>query len=381
MYFKLITSLLLAAVITLAACNRVNEIHPNGKRVTIGLIASGPAGEEADSHFASDAMRWFLSREPYLPDGTEMQLLIEHDNDTAEGLEVALRKLAEQEEVIAAVVFSESDIILQKLAVFDELALPVLAAKATNPEVVRDSQYISQLSFDDEFQGAVAAMYVRDELELKRVTLINKPDSVHSRYLGEEFVRRFESVGGQILSDESMATTPAELTRQLQQARDARTQLLFLTPGYEGVLAVLQQLQEMNWHPRVMVSDGVLANVATNYPESLDIFEGVIATDVASPDMYLPPRGRRLIRGFDMFGGELNTHSILAIEATDLLQQTLADCVDEISRLCFQKHLRRTGVFMGVLGHIGFSKSGTAQRPVVVQQIRRGKRDFLVRVY
>ena len=323
MYFKLITSLLLAAVITLAACNRVNEIHPNGKRVTIGLIASGPAGKEADSHLASDAMRWFLSREPYLPDGTEMQLLIEHDNDTAEGLEVALRKLAEQEEVIAAVVFSESDIILQKLAVFDELALPVLAAKATNPEVVRDSQYISQLSFDDEFQGAVAAMYVRDELELKRVTLINKPDSVHSRYLGEEFVRRFESVGGQILSDESMATTPAELTRQLQQARDARTQLLFLTPGYEGVLAVLQQLQEMNWHPRVMVSDGVLANVATNYPESLDIFEGVIATDVASPDMYLPPRGRRLIRGFDMFGGELNTHSILAIEATDLFGAVL----------------------------------------------------------
>ena len=131
----------------------------------------------------------------------------------------------------------------------------------------------------------------------------------------------------------------------------------------------------------VMVRDGILAYVTTNHPDSLDIFEGVLATDVATPGMYLPRRGRRLIQGFDMFAGELNTYSVLAIEAADLLQQTLADCENDMSRPCFQKHLRRTGVFMGVLGHIGFSESGTAQRPAVIHKIHRGKRVFVARVY
>lgn len=381
MYFRLIASLFLVAATILPACNSSYEIHPNGKQVSVGLIARGIPGDGADSHLASQAMMWFLSREPYLPDGTEMQLVVEHDHDSAAGLEAAMRKFAKQENIVAVVVFSESDLILQNLALFDELALPVLAAMATNPEVVRNNQYISQLSFDDEFQGAVAALYVREELEVKRVTLLNKPASAHSSYLAQEFVRRFELVGGEILADGPMATTPAELRRQLQQAREAETQLLFLTQGYEGVLAVLQHLHDMDWQPMVMVRDGILAYVTTNHPESVDIFEGVIATDVATPGMYLPRRGRRLIQGFDMFAGELNTYSVLAIEAADLLQQTLADCDNDMSRPCFQKHLRRTGVFMGVLGHIGFSESGTAQRPVVIHQIHRGKRVFVARVY
>lgn len=374
-------AIVLVLLLCVFACHREAAIEPNGQSVTVGLIVSGTRPQYPADDEVAMAVRWFFSVYPFLADGTSVDVAVHYDGDSIDGLTSAYTALSKQQNLVVLISFSRSDLLLQASKEGDALAVPIIAAIASNPDVATSSDMISLLSFDDRFQGAIAALFVRDELLIERAAVFSDPSSRYSSYLAQEFASKFQSVGGILSAQvklESSERLDADLLRTLR-AQD--TEMLYVTVEADSALEIARQLDAMDWHPRVMVSDGVLANWVENSSDSLHLVQGVLAADLFSPGMRLPSRGKTLRRQFKLADGEFTTSSIMAIDAANLLWQAMSHCASPGRSGCVQKRIRDFDEFDGVLGRMGFTEQGHARRPLIINRIDGDQRRFFARVF
>ena len=101
--------------------------------------------------------------QPLLDNGDRIEIVFKDDQDDPERSVRALKELVENEKVSAVLTFSSSGPVLAMAKVADIYRTPILAALATHPEVTQTSEFVSQVCFDNQLQGKVAALFVRDE--------------------------------------------------------------------------------------------------------------------------------------------------------------------------------------------------------------------------
>ncbi len=365
----------------LAGCPRQEAVVPNGHTVAIGVVttplAGGPIGEEPEVQ----AMEWYFRQHPLTSSGTKVELVVLDDGGTVAGLQKALRLLDARPDLAVAVSFAPSDRLLRIAETADETGLPILAAVATNPNVARSSELISLLSFDDRFQGQVAALYARNELDLRRAAVLALPRSRYAQFLAAKFREELENEGGQVVHWSDVASDGPALARAVAEARAADAELLYLALDQELSLAATETVAAMDWAPVIMVTDGVLAAWIRRFPDRLESAEGVMATDLYAPGMYLPPAGEAMLKSYGRRGRPVDIHAVLGLEAAEFLRYVMGQCGDTPGRSCAQRTIRGTRDFVGALGKIGFSPEGLAERPIAINRLRDGKREFVVRVY
>lgn len=326
-------------------------------------------------------MAWYLETRPLTDAGTRVELVVEDDGGTVAGLQKALRRLAGRQDLAVVVSFAPSDRLLRVVETVNELGLPVIAAVATNPNVVRSTDLVSLLSFDDRFQGQVAALYARNELGLERAAVFTLPESRYAQFLAGQFRAELENEGGRIVHWKDLESDGPPLAKAVAEAREAGAQMLYLALDQELSLAAVETVASIGWSPVIMVSDGVLAAWIRHFPDRLEDADGVIGTDLYAPGMYLPPAGEALLERYARRGRPVGTHAVLALEAAELLRNVMGRCGQVPHRSCVQARLRETGDFVGALGKIGFTTEGLAERPIVINRLRDGAREFVVRVY
>jgi len=186
--YILITLLL----VLLSACGEEQQrIKASGKIIKIGVIGPMSGSEQPLGTDSLEGIRTALHMHPYLNNGDAIELIIEDDRNEPELTIKAFKKLVEMDKVAAVILSSTSGSALAVNEIADNYQTPVLALLATHPQISRDTKFVSQICFDNVFQGKVAALFVRDELLIDRVAVFSNEDSIYSSSLDEEFIRMF----------------------------------------------------------------------------------------------------------------------------------------------------------------------------------------------
>ena len=154
--------------------------------------------------------------------------------------------------------------------------------------------FISQLCFDDDFQGTVAALFVRDELLIDKVAVFSNPGSAYSSHLASEFERKFKSLGGEITDMISFTEETGDLSKVIKSVHDKTPELLYLPISAKDVIRIIREVQELGWNPKMMGSDGLISTMLAKHEEELDLVEGMLASDFFAHGMsFYTPFGKK----------------------------------------------------------------------------------------
>ncbi|PPA78776.1 MAG: hypothetical protein C00003105_00946 [ANME-2 cluster archaeon HR1] len=132
----------------------------------------------------------------------------------------------------------------------------------------------------------------------------------------------------------------------------------------------------------MMGSDGLLATVLTQHKEESGLLEGILATDLYSNLMPLTSFGKEATKSFhSLFDGRATTYAALGAEGYALLLNAMNRCSTPGNRACINQMIHNTSDFTGVMGKIWIKSNGKAVRPLVVNTIKHGRLEFVVKVY
>ncbi|NLZ76026.1 MAG: ABC transporter substrate-binding protein [Erysipelotrichia bacterium] len=115
-----------------------------------------------------------------------------------------------------------------------------------------------QMCFSDPNQGVGSADYIKEHNLGTKVAIIYKSDCVYSTGIAQKFVARAGEIGLEIVFqgafDDSSAT---DFTTQLQGAKAAGADVLFLPIYYEPASSILKQASDMGYAPIFFGVDGM----------------------------------------------------------------------------------------------------------------------------
>lgn len=374
--------MLIVILLMLPACEEIPAIQPSGKQITIGII--GPMTGE-DRAKGEDGLRGIKAARhlmPYLDNGDALELVVEDDHNDSQETTRLIRWMAEEKQVAAILLLSSSAQALKAGAIADAYKLPVLTLPATHTDVVKDREYISQLAFDNYFQGRVAAMFLRDDLLLDRVAIVSNVTSFNSTQLAEEFIRKFTASGGQVTDSFILDQIADDYVAAMRQAQAKGAEALYLPVGAGNVLDLVEAARESGWDPVILGSDGLLATVLTQYADQGKMLEGIYATDFFSHYMPRTDFGERVGKVYgQLFDVASNTYTGLGSEGYMVLASAMNRCEDKTDRDCINRMVRDSRNLEGVIGYISISEDGRGMRPIVVNAIRNGQMEYIVKVY
>ena len=369
-------------------CDREVEIQPSGKVIRLGVV--GPfSGEHAGKgNNAIEGISVAMQYAPLLNNGDKLELVIEDDQNKPEQTVAAVDRLVNEKHVSAIILMSTSESALEIRSQVNKLEIPVLAMLATHPDVTRDNNYISQLCFDDVFQASVAALFVMDELLLDTAAVFTNEESQHSSILAAEFIRKYQTVGGKVI-DTILVHDDQNYKDKLEFLREKGTRLLYLPVTAKTVIEIQRAATEIGWNPVIMSSDGLAATVFNDYRDVMSLLEGIYAIDfIAQDDKTIDKvlKNASFWKKLDNIYKSQNkdvatTYTALGAESLMLLSNALNRCEDPQDRSCINRMLRNTKNFQGMAGKVSILENGKASRPLVVNAIRDGRLDFIVKVY
>lgn len=352
----------------------------SGKTVRIGLIApfSGPDKEWGDISLLGSQVA--LKLQPYLQNGDKPEIIQADDGNDPVHTRAALKKLVEVDEVSAILISSGSTATLEAVKAADSYQTPILALLASHPEV-GDANWVTQFVFDDNLQGNIAALYIRDEMFIEQAAVFTDPDNPHSRFLAAEFAQKFEETGGSVemISLKGIDNNYSPVIERLHQNS---LEFLYLPLSAEQVLAIEQAVREIDWNPMVMVSDGVLSAIRLQHEDKLHIVDGMLATEIYSTSLPPTPYGRKAAEVYrESPDAKRNTFAALACEGTSIILTAMDRCGKSSDKSCINKNLRTLGDFTGIFDKIRITSNGKTERPVYINTIEGSELKFLVKVY
>ena len=375
-------AILIALVFLFNGCDQQSAIQPSGKKIKVGIIGPFSGSDLAKGKDGLKGIKAAMQLQPYLENGDGVELVVEDDQNEPSLTVKALEKLTESDKVSAILILSSSDPVLEIAPIADTYKTPILALIATHPDVTINTSFVSQLCFDDTFQGTVAALFIKDDLLIDTVAVFSNPDSSYSSYLAAQFMRKFKSLGGRITETVSITQETDDYTNILESIRNKKTELLYLPITSKDIIQIVKALKKMGWKPEMMGSDGLLATVLTQHKEESGLLEGILATDLYSNLMPLTSFGKEATKSFhSLFDGRATTYAALGAEGYALLLNAMNRCSTPGNRACINQMIHNTSDFTGVMGKIWIKSNGKAVRPLVVNTIKHGRLEFVVKVY
>jgi len=374
--------IILIATMMITACEREPAIEPSGKTISIGIIGPMSGDDFAKGQEGIKGIKVAQYIQPYLNNGDVMELVVKDDENNPDQTASLIKWMAEEKKVAAILLLSTSASALKAGAYADSYKIPVLTLLATHTDVTKDRQYISQLSFDNNFQGQVAAQFVKDDLLLDRVAVISDNDSFYSTELAGEFIRKFTAVGGIITGSLVVDQVSGNYAEALEKLKGGRTELLYMPIKADQVLQIIKAAKEIKWAPELMGGDGLLATVLNQYRDQVHYLEGMYATDFFSKHMPLTQYGDKARKMYEsMFDSNISTYAGLGAEAHTVLQTAMNKCTAAENRECINKNIRSTENLTGIAGRLAITGEGKGVRPLIINAIRRGELGYVVKVY
>ena len=376
--------LLILLIFLLPACEQqAPPITPSGRVVKIGVIGPMSGPDKAMGLETLRGIKLSIHMNPYLKNGDKIELVTRDDRDTPKLTVKALDTLARSERITSVLLLSASASCLAAKTVANSQKVPTLVILGTHPDITKNTKFVSQICFDNTFQGKVAALFVYDELLLDEVAVFNDSDSFYSTSLADEFVKQFMKIGGDITDIVSLkAGKDNDYKALLSNVRKHKPDLLYLPVNIHHAFAILQAIQSMGWYPECMTGEGLLAQALSHYPDDIHLFDGLLSIDFYSSTVPLTPYGKRAVREFKrLYGYRGNPFTALGVEGMDILRYAMNRCEIPNDRACVNDKIRDTKNFEGLMGRITIRPDGKAERPLIVNRIRGGKIYGVVKVY
>lgn len=358
-------------------CEGDKSVVDTGKTVKIGVIAplSGNVKQWGESGLLGVETAIDLARSTLK--NVRIELIEVDDGNDPERAKDALRELVDDHQVSAILILSGSDSTIGVAELADQYETPIVSTLSSHPAVT-ENQWLSQIMFDDNFQGTVAALFVLDELLINKVGIVKNSGDSHATILAEQFSRRFRDAGREI---DIIDIAVVGVEKAVDQLRRKKLEFVYLPVGADEVIDFERAARAIGWNPQVMVGDGILSLVLLDQERDVYLADGMFATDIYSDGVQLTEYGKIVTSRFKkLFSEPGTTITALSCEGASILFKAVEFCGQEPDKSCINRMLRSGKEHEGIFGTVLIDSDGKAERPIFINRIKNGSLQFILEV-
>ncbi|MCL4876937.1 MAG: branched-chain amino acid ABC transporter substrate-binding protein [Anaerolineae bacterium] len=305
--------------------------------------------------------------------GYQIELVIEDDQCTGEGATTVANLFASDPDLYAVVGHVCSGASIPASDVYADARIPMVSPSSTaGAFTARGLDVANRVAFNDNIQGVVAARYIYDVLESRRIAVLHD-NSSYGEGLASTVAETFESLGGDILSFEVIDPEEQDYRPVLTVIAEQNPDLIYLG-GYQNQAALLvAQMVEVGMDDVIFFSDdGVYTqdflDLAGEFSEGVYVSFGAQIGDAAlNADFDLAYE-----ESFGVRPDELGPYHAQAYDAANMILSALeaVAALDEngelvIDREALIKAVRETENMEGVSGMINCEANGDCGTVVI----------------
>jgi branched-chain amino acid transport system substrate-binding protein len=326
--------------------------------------------------------------------GLPVRVVVEDDQSQAQEAANAVQKLISQDQVIAVIGEVASSRSLAGGPICQAAGVPMISPSSTNPKVTQVGDCIFRMCFLDDFQGRAVAQFAFQTLGLKKVAILKDLKSDYSAGLTEFFGTAFKQLGGTIVAEQAYSAGDQDFSAQLTAIKAKHPDAIYI-PGYYTEAGLIgRKARELGITVPLLGSDGWESSKLLEIGgESLN---GSYYTNHWALDMP-NPKLQAFLKTFREKNGGTDPDAIagLAYDAANVL----FGCLQKIAtddpamfkafssskagtpeRKAAEAKLREliaaTKDYDGVTGTITLDENRNASKPLVVLEIKGGKKVF-----
>lgn len=325
--------------------------------------------------------------------GLPVRVVVEDDQGRAEEAATVVQKLINQDRVIAVIGEVASSRSLAGGPICQSAGVPMITPSSTNPRVTQVGDFVFRVCFMDDFQGAVMARFVSENLKLKRVAILKDLKSDYSVGLAQYFAGVFKQLGGEVVVEQAYSAGDQDFRAQLTAIK-AKNPEAVVVPGYyteAGLIA--RQARELGIQVPLIGGDGWESEqLLAIGGEALNgcYYSNHWALDY--PDPRLQEFLKRYRESFksdpDAIGGLAYDATTVLFTAMERLAEQDPEAFKGLSSSRAGSEARKnacrklrdliagTAEFAGVCGTITLDQNRNASKPAVVIEIKDGKKVF-----
>lgn len=305
----------------------------------------------------------------------KIRIVVEGVDNVPEQTVAAAERLINQEGVFAIIGPQFSGDAIPTGGVAEAAKIPMICPIATNPRVTLGREWVFRMSFVDDFQGEIMALFARRDLGAKRAAVLFDVANAYNRDVAEVFRRAFEREGGTVLAFESYTTGVQDFEPPLRKIKKLNPDVLFL-PNYSSDAQIQgEQARQVGIKSVLLGSDGWDQRSL----QGLDAFDGSFMPVHWSP-FFDDPRTQRFIREYrEKFNEAPNDTAALTYDALGLLFRVVKE-QNSTDPARVGRGIATLGPFEGVTGRVDFIENGNPRKGAFILRFTGGQGVFYKQV-
>ena len=326
--------------------------------------------------------------------GLPVRVVVEDDQGKAEEAANAVQKEINQDRVVAVIGEVASSRSLAAAPICQSNGVPMISPSSTNPKVTQVGDYIFRMCFLDDFQGHSVAQFATKTLGLKRIAILKDVKSDYSVGLTEFFTNALKEMGGTVVAEQAYSSGDQDFSAQLTAIKAKNPEAIYIPGYYTEVGLIARKARELGITIPLLGSDGWESSKLLEIGG--DALNGAYYTNHWALDMP-DPRLQAFLKTFRDKNGGTDPDAIagLAYDAANVLfgclEKLAADDAATYKGLGSSKAgtperkaatqklrdlIAATKNYAGVTGTITLDANRNASKPLVVLEIKGGKKVF-----
>ncbi|MBI4716739.1 MAG: ABC transporter substrate-binding protein [Planctomycetes bacterium] len=365
-------SVLLSVCAAWAAEPSAPAAKPSGAPIKVGHLAS-LTGSEANFGQSCDRGVQIAAEERNAAGGVlgrPVEISVVDDQSKNQEVNNCMMKLIQQDQVVAVVGEIASSNTMAAIPTAQKYKVPLVTPGSTNPEVTKRGDYVFRICYTDEYQGRVIARFAYKRLGTKNAAVITDQASAYSINLSKIFTDEFTKLGGKVAVEVAYKKTDSEYNAQVNQALQAKPDLLVLTGYYTNVGNIVQTARKAGFEGPCVGGDGWDAD--TLYQIGGKALDNTYFTNHYTPDDPNPKVQAFIAKYKSRHGAVPDAMAILGYDAAmvvfDAIQRAGATEGPKI-----RDALAATKDFVGLSGTITIDAERNAKKNIVVVGIKDAK--------
>lgn len=310
--------------------------------------------------------------------GKPVEVIVEDDQGKPEEAATAVKKLINQDRVIAVLGEVASSRSLAGGPICQEAGVPMITPASTNPAVTEKGDFIFRVCYIDPFQGEVMAKFCWNTIAAKTAAILTDVKNDYSVGLADFFTKTFIALGGKIVAEERYSEGDIDFRAQLTAIKARNPQTIFIPGYYTEVGLVARQARELGIKVPLTGGDG------WDSPRLTEI-GGEALENCYFSNHYSPDDPNPLIQDFvreykTKYNEVPDAMAVLGYDAAMVLFEAIKRAgVADPKKI--RDQIAATKDYDGISGKITIDSDRNASKPAVVIKIEQGKLKYVETVF
>jgi len=313
--------------------------------------------------------------------GKKLALKTYDDQGKPEEAAIAATRLIQQDKVLVLLGEVASSRSLAIAPIADANKVPQISPTSTNPRVTKDGDktrpYVFRVCFIDPFQGTVLAKFARENKKFAKVAILRDVGNDYSVGLADFFKKKFEELGGTIVSDQSFKAGDQDFKAQLTAIKGKKPEMIYVPAYYGDVALIARQARELGIKVPLAGGDG------WDSSKLYEIAQGALDGGYFS-NHYTDEDPNPIVQGFvkkykETYGSVPDALAALGYDAARVAIDAIKRSTD-LTGPAVRDAIEATKDFPGVAGVISLDSDHNAVKSAVVIGVVANKAKYVATV-